>query len=103
MIPKNGGYRVVLKRIPTIETHRIEPGTGNQITAVRELELKKADRDGIQVEQGFRYRTGRTLNLYTAVGCRVVEVSCPIARRLRAERCSQRGHELLPRTIALRK
>src|SRR2546422_10135286 len=59
-------------------------GGGNQITAVRKLELEKTDRNGIQVEQRVRYRTGGTLNLYTAVR-RCVVVSCTVAWRLRAE------------------
>src|SRR5215471_9051760 len=32
VILENGGYRIVLKRVPSVRTNRIQPGTGNQIT-----------------------------------------------------------------------
>ena len=50
VILENGGYRKALKHIPSIRTTRIGSGTGNQITAVRKLELKKTDGDRIEIE-----------------------------------------------------
>src|SRR3989442_4232440 len=102
MVVENGGNRIVLQHVSGVRTAGVGAGTRNQITAVWKLELKKIDRDGIQVKRRVRYRTGRTLNLYAAVGCRVVEVSRPIARGLRTECCSQRGDELLSRAVTLR-
>src|SRR5436309_3739766 len=84
MVIKNGRNRIVLQLVSAVSTAGISAGTGNQITAVRKLELEKTDRNGIQVEQRVRYRTGGTLNLYTAVR-RCVVVSCTVAWRLRAE------------------
>ena len=86
MVIKNGRNRIVLQLVSAVSTAGISAGTGNQITAVRKLELEKTDRDGIQVEQWVRYRTGRAFNLDTAIGRCVAKVSCPIAWRLRAER-----------------
>src|SRR5207249_10144265 len=87
MVVENCRDRIVLQRVSPVRTSGVGAGGGNQITAVRKLELEKTDRNGIQVEQRVRYRTGGTLNLYTAVRRCVVEVPSPITRRLRAERC----------------
>ena len=87
MVLKNGGYRIVLKRVPCIRTSRIHSRTGNQITAVRELELKKTDCHWIDVKRWITHRSVRTLNLYATVGSGVVQVSGPIARRLRTDGC----------------
>src|SRR6266699_991567 len=85
MVIENGRDRIVLQPVSAVSTAGISAGTGNQITAVGKLELKKTDGNGIQVEQRVRDRTGRTLNLYTAVRSGVVG-RCTVARRLRAER-----------------
>ena len=87
VIFENCGYRIVLKRVPSVGTGRIYSGTGNQIAAVRELELKKTDRHRIEVEERVGGRAARTLNLYATVGSGVVKVSGPIAWRLRTDGC----------------
>src|SRR5205809_6841272 len=93
MVVENGGDRIVLEHVSAIRTAGVGARTRNQITAVRKLELKKTDRDGIEIEQRVRYRAGWTLNLYAAVRRCVIQVSLPIhglwtsiARHLRAER-----------------
>src|ERR1043166_7741118 len=85
MVIENGRDRIVLQPVSTVSTAGISAGTGNQITAVRKLELEKTDRNGIQVEQRVRDRTRGTFNLYTTVR-RCVVGSCTVARQLRAER-----------------
>src|SRR5207247_6842285 len=93
MVVEHGRDRIVLQHVSPVRTSGVGAGGGNQITAVRKLELKKTDRDGIEIEQRVRYRAGWTLNLYAAVRRCVIQVSLPIhglwtsiARRLRAER-----------------
>src|SRR5207237_7938148 len=80
MVLENGGYRIILKRIPSIRTARIESGNVNHVAAVGELQLKDTDRHWIEVKQGVSDRPGRTLNLYATVGGGVVEVSHTLAR-----------------------
>src|SRR5437899_12183543 len=84
MVVENSGDRIVLQRVSPVRTSGVGAGGGNQITAVRKLELEKTDRNGIQVEQRIRHRTGRTLNLYAAVR-RCVVAGCTVAWHLRAE------------------
>src|SRR5207247_9618963 len=102
MVVENGRDRIVLQHVSPVRTSGVGAGGGNQITAVRKLELEKTYRNGVQVEQRVRYRTGGTLNLYAAVRGRGVEIPRPVARRLWAERRRYRGHGLLPRAITLR-
>ena len=85
VILENGRYRKVLKPVPSIRATRIETGTGNQISAIGKLELKKTDGDGIEIEQGIRHRAVRTLNLYATIGSGVVHISGPTAWSLWAD------------------
>src|SRR5437016_14227568 len=43
VVLKNGGYRIILKRIPSIRTARIAARSGNHVAAVGQSQLKDTD------------------------------------------------------------